>query len=154
MQLRTIFRGLVAGQWLIALLGTPAIYAQFFTADAVREAPPPQTWWWLLSLFGLTLSAAAVVASIGLWRFRPWGRSLFVALEVVTLGIALLSPLFNWPTSASTTRMSTTPLDWLIGPMTGAIIALAYASPIASEFCRERPARGGADNFGLDATSG
>jgi hypothetical protein len=154
MQLRTIFRGLVAGQWLLALISTPAVQSRYFSGDAVSDAPTLTLQAWLVALFGIALLTASIMASIGMWRFRRWGRTLFVAAEVTSLISGLLVPFLEWPTSAPTTPFPTTPLDGLSGPMTGAIIALAYASPLASEFRRERPARGVADNFGLDATSG
>jgi len=154
MQLKLVFRGLVLGEWLVPLVGTPAVYTRFFTPDAAQDAPALPSGTWLIVLYGITISIAAVVASIGLWRFRRWGRTLFVAVQIVSLAFGLLAPLLRWLPMKPTTPFPTAPLDWLVGPMTGAIIALAYASPIAAEFGRVRDARGIADNPAVGATSG
>ena len=76
---------------------------------------------------GLAIFCAYVVASIGLFFFRNWARWLFVFL-------ALSGPVY----AALSGMVVQTPfealLGGLVGILDGAILALAFLSPIASLF--------------------
>jgi len=155
MQLRSIFRALVLGEWIILLVGLPGVWARFFIGVGTHETVTVPSEAWYFPIVVTAISMAAIAASIGLWQFRRWGRILYVATQVISLAAGLMAPtLLHWRATNSVRPFPTTPIDWLSGPITGAIIALAYASPIGAEFERFQDARGIASNPAAGVTSG
>ena len=103
----------------------PGGYSQAL-ADAYAQEPEP--WFirnvWLGLAFALPLLAAIVAGLVGLFFFRRWGRTVSFYSTIVSLclyslsGPEIYSPLENVLFEVSS-------LLW------GAILALAYYSPIA-----------------------
>lgn len=85
----------------------------------------------LLGILGLIVGVGGITATIGLYLFRPWAPRLAVVVTVLAL--------FVWPLlgvdvasgwSVALTSLSTT--------LWGAILALAYFSPIKAQFVATR----------------
>lgn len=97
-------------------------------ADAV-ESPE--------SLLSVSIEIAVLViwiaALAGLWRFRNWARPLYLAVA----GVGVLGSLLVGSEQRSGLVEALNAVCWLA---TGAIIALAYWSPVAAAFQRYEPA--------------
>ena len=77
---------------------------------------------------GAALAIVAIIAGIGgLYRIRRWGRSLSLA---TTIGFSLLIP-FAGPTLSSGLEDSLWELSSILW---GAVLTLAYYSPVAAGF--------------------
>ena len=128
------FRGLVVAWALVSVWWSTLPYSAYKQPQVVREAlehaargaivPPTDT------LADLSL-AAVLLAAAGLLFFQRWGRALLV---LTTLFSLVLSPLGGVMVSG--------PFDGTLGfvltLLTGALIALAYWSPVAAEFVKRR----------------
>lgn len=88
--------------------------------------------WLMLGMFAAYL-AVAIAGMIGMYRFRLWGRSVSLWSTLVGLvlypfmGVDLSSPL-------ATACKEIGEMSW------GALLALAYFSPLAAEFRDAEPA--------------
>lgn len=82
---------------------------------------------WLSAAIFIPFTLAAIAGPIGLFFFRPWARSLSLAVTVSGLAIAP----FIGPTVASGLSMAL-----LDASMTswGAVLAVAYWSPVSQRF--------------------
>ena len=91
--------------------------------DAQDEPPPGQmmhTLWWAVTIIGM-------LASAGVLFFRPWGRTLFVAVSLVSL---LLIPFGGLYVDTAWTVL----VGSAAGLIEGMIIALMYFSPLRRMF--------------------
>lgn len=70
-----------------------------------------------------------IVGLAGLWQFRNWARVVYMAVAV----IGLLASLLLGSDERSGPEAALNALCWLV---TGAIVALAYWSPLAARFRR------------------
>jgi hypothetical protein len=83
--------------------------------------------------FVLLLMVAIVASIVGLYRFKPWGRSLALWSTAVATPLAVFAgPSLSSGLESALWEVST--LLW------GAILALAYYSPVASQFRAGHPA--------------
>ena len=124
---RRLFMLSVAASVAAALIGEGNVSP---TLKLAYEAEP-NPWmddhpWLVLALFAAYL-AVAIVGMVGLYRFRLWGRSVALWSTVVGfflypfMGVDLSSPL-----AAAFGEIAH--VSW------GALLALAYFSPLSSEF--------------------
>ena len=108
-----------------AVLTTASILAGVLTATEPAGGEPSES---LLHVGAeVAILVIWIVALAGLWRFQNWAR--FVYLAVV--GVGLLGTLVVGGEERSGIVASLSALCWLV---TGAIIALAYWSPLAVTF--------------------
>jgi hypothetical protein len=70
---------------------------------------------------------ALVVVTIGLWLFRPWGRSGYVVL----LLLCVISMFFASPSVLPAPAFACAALNYFIQ---GALIAMAFLPPVAQLF--------------------
>jgi hypothetical protein len=112
---------------------TPGGYSQALS-DAIDNEP--STWLvetlWGLVMLVVPLAIAAVAGIYGLYQFRRWGRT----LSLYSTGAGLLLYPFMGPNvsgGVETALFEASTLMW------GALLALAYYSPIASEFSEPAP---------------
>ena len=92
-------------------------------------APEDDTLW---LLFGVVLGAYALalsVATVGMYLFKPWGRSLSL------WGTVLAAPVVVWLGPTMLSGLASALLD-LSSMLWGATLALAYFSPLADRFAR------------------
>ena len=80
-------------------------------------------------LLGLVSGLAALIACVGLWHFRAWGRRVAVIATVVGL---LITPLFGPTVQSGWTHLfyDTGSLLW------GGLLALSYWSPLGARFAQ------------------
>lgn len=81
----------------------------------------------LATSFLLVAAAVVIVGYIGLWRFKRWGRAL--SLWGTVIG-CLLTPIFG-PSVSGGLSAAFYEISMLL---LGAVLALAYASPVAERF--------------------
>lgn len=82
---------------------------------------------WLYTSFLMVFLAAMVASVVGLYRFRPWGRTLSLWLTLAPLPLAFLGgPLLESPLESS--------LSDIASMLWGAIVAVAYFSPLSARF--------------------
>ncbi|MFL6519515.1 MAG: hypothetical protein ACJ8NS_04785 [Chthoniobacterales bacterium] len=142
MKPRLVFKLLIVSTVLFPIL-TAVIGALPFTtlpiplSEFLRSQPigPAAMFGDLPRALMLVLSIAVVVvgltAFIGLWRFRPWGRALYVGLTLVyALCMPLMGPLVL--------PASLTPVFYVGYLLQGALIAMAYLPPIADMFATRK----------------
>ena len=123
--------------WIYVALTVAAILAAAFPphSEALESAldSEPTTWLWsntwaAIGLFSV-LSLAWLVGLVGLFRFKAWGRSFSL---YSTLAFLMVSPLAGsslyWGLESGLSEASA--ITW------GAILALAYFSPVSERFGR------------------
>jgi hypothetical protein len=130
----TLFRSVMIGSLALSLLSAifgealaqtlPAPLQNYLIAVATAE---PSGGIVLLGVISLAVVVLTIIALIGLWKFRPWARTLYVALTicsfplVVAAGPAVMNPWQN--------------LFVLLSMMLGGILlAMLFLPPIAAEF--------------------
>lgn len=94
------------------------------------EDPGPESLTYLIA--AVTILVAWIAALAGLWRFRNWARQLYVGLAITGLAATVLTG----GEAGSGLQDAMNSLCWLV---TGAVIALAYWSPLASTFRAGEP---------------
>ena len=86
--------------------------------------------WVTEPVFYLSIGAGKLIASLGLILFLSWGRWLFLAIVVTSLASVPFAGIAIAP-----------PLDSVVGYFTvltdGAILALAFSSPIAERWRKD-----------------
>ncbi|MFL6519512.1 MAG: hypothetical protein ACJ8NS_04770 [Chthoniobacterales bacterium] len=98
------------------------------TGSAAMFAGFPRS---LILLLGIAVVIVVLAAFVGLWRFRRWGRALYVAVTVVyAVCMPLMGPLVL--------PASLTPLFYVGYLIQGAVIAMAYLPPVADVFATKR----------------
>jgi len=120
----------IVAQWLLyvlaAVVGTfeeanlPETLRSYLTAE--HDKDPSAAMW-----IGIAMLAAFVIASIGVFALRPWGRNLYVTL--FSLGAVLfvfLGPTIETPIGGS--------LGYLANASCGLTIGLLYFSNASSHF--------------------
>lgn len=133
----TYFRALI----LLSLLASfaanlvdnlfPSLLAGFPT-DAFAHAEQPFESWILgnykMSLaIGVAYILCMLVSIIGLFLFRGWGRTLAVVVSVINIGsMPFIGP--NWFSGLAYALFELSAMSW------GAVLALAYFSPISQRF--------------------
>ena len=123
MRLTRVFRMLLLSD---AVLTTASITAGMLGTGGASAHPPDPP---LYVVVSASVLVAWVAALVGLWWFRRWARVLYVALACV----GLLAALLLGSEGAAGFKHFVNTLCWLV---TGAIIALAYGSTLASTFGR------------------
>jgi hypothetical protein len=117
---------------VISLSSLPAPLLEYLqatpsgTAALFARLPKPVP---LLS--GILVIAVGLASFVGLWRFRRWGRSLYVAFTIVYILIMPLMGVLVLPAAA-------TPLLYVGYLLQGALIAMAYLPPIADVFATQK----------------
>ena len=133
---RKWYRFLLLLGWVICPAGLVVFYAEkpslppalLGYLDAKVDAPP--TSWDLFVFFLLLfLLIVGVVNTVGLYRFRPWARKLYLCGFVA--GYAVITFLFRDP-------VVTTPLAYSLfslgTALSGFMLALIFFSPVARYF--------------------
>lgn len=130
MQLERLFRTFLLSD---LLLTTGSIAASVLVGDA-GEDPAPESLTYIV--VAVTILITWIAALAGLWQFRNWARHLYVGLAVIGLAATVLTG----GEAGSGLKDAMNSLCWLV---TGAVIALAYWSPLSSRFRADEPnARG------------
>ena len=80
---------------------------------------------------------ASLAATVGLYRFRPWGRTLSLILIGADVVLDLLPIIPNDFSLGSTFETAFSTLSATLG---GAILAIAYFAPSISELFEQRRA--------------
>jgi hypothetical protein len=133
MLLRKIFRALVIGEWITLMSAWPATWGRMGSTPS--DPITIGLWVPIVMSAGMALMIAWVAASIGLWNFRPWARTLYVLVQALFILFAIVMPLFMPKIPITGIKpYPGGPLDWLHGPIMGAIMALAWGSAVANEF--------------------
>lgn len=121
MQLSTLFRAFLTSD---LLLTAASIFTSFLVADAGQaEASESLAY----TIVPVAVLVAWIAALAGLWRFHDWARYLYVGLAVVGIAGTLLME----SDQSTGVKDALNSLCWLV---TGAVIALAFWSPLASTF--------------------
>jgi len=111
----------VIGNTAAGLLPEALIEAE---AAAVSVNAEAREWTWPLTV---ALGLAVIASYIGLFRLRPWGRTLAVVTTAAVFG---LSPFFP-PTVASGVQSAVYDLSNMLW---GAVLALTYIGPLSTRF--------------------
>lgn len=119
---------------IVATIAATALspHSEALQAAVDRES---NSWLWDHTSASITVYAALVVAwlvgLVGLFRFKSWGRSLSLYSTVAgLLAYPLMGSSLSWGVESSLYESST--LLW------GAILALAYFSPVSARFGRQQ----------------
>jgi len=84
----------------------------------------------LAVVLSIVVGVIEIASFIGLWRFRRWGRTLYVAFNIFyVLCLPFMGPLVLPP--------SAKPLFYVDYLLQGALIATAYLPPIANVFATQ-----------------
>lgn len=138
MPIESVLRLLVVGQWLLAVLSIvifqlevshlPFLLQEYAEAEAVRPPTPADAVvGWLTLLWGV----GSLVASVGVFLLRRWGRPIFLAMALLGCVLqALLEPSVTtgWSVAAETAAQV----------LVGVTIGVAYFSPVRGHFARRR----------------
>jgi hypothetical protein len=123
-----LFRQLIVAWWLIMLISVIVDLAteQYLPPELVYylESAKPSTLEWFATGFILI---GVLVASIGLYRIKRWGRTLFLWVNVLSL---ILSPLFGVGISSGWALVG----YGLSSILSGGILFTTYLPPIANHF--------------------
>jgi hypothetical protein len=130
-----IFRRLILTWWGFAIFGVAATLATeryLLPAELLnyldsQEAVEPTAFDGVALAAGFAAALALIIGSVGLYKFRPWGKWLFLWSNVISL---LISPLYG-PTIQAGIASSFWHLDSLL---TGGIIFSMYLPPIDQLF--------------------
>jgi hypothetical protein len=115
-----------------ALLTTAVVLTSVFRTTGTPDASEPGST--VQMALELVVLVAWIAALIGLWRFRAWAR---IAYLTVT-AIGLLGALLIGGAERTSIEAALNAACWLVA---GAIIALAYWSPLDAAFRRNARAR-------------
>ncbi|MBI3714864.1 MAG: hypothetical protein HY255_02590 [Betaproteobacteria bacterium] len=121
------FFGLVIASLFIhavALNGLPVDLLDYVKAQDASQST-------LLDVIALIFIGGFLASVYGLYQFRPWSRPLFLAVLVLS-AVPLTGPVVMAPIDAFLNDMSSI--------LAGALIALAYWSPVKNRFRAEPPA--------------
>ena len=121
------FFGLViASQFIhaVALNGLPVDLLDYVRAQNASQST-------LLDVIALLYIGGFFASMYGLYQFRPWSRTLFLALLVLS-AVPLTGPVVMAPIGAFLNDMTSI--------LAGALIAIAYWSPVKTRFRVETPA--------------
>jgi hypothetical protein len=130
------FRRLIILQWMLGLASCVVTFA------TVPYLPPElRSYWesqaraeltngdWVLFGVSMLLLVGSIIVYLGLYRFKPWAKSLLLPINVVAL---LLSPLYG-PAVMTGWASALSYASTLVG---GGVIFLVYLSPIRQMFAR------------------
>ncbi len=121
--------GGIADMVLVQTLPTPL---QQYLASL--ESVEPSRGDVFLGIVGLIFLICVIVALIGLWKFKPWARTLYVIATILLLPAPLaLGPVVMNPWAAL--FMS------LAEPLGGVLLAMMFLPPIAHEFRKNKVPR-------------
>jgi hypothetical protein len=85
---------------------------------------------WLSAAIGAALVVTVVASTVGLYAFRPWGRALSLwSMLVITPLVWATGPILHTPLESA--------LDMTSSMLYGAVLALAYWSPVSAQFERK-----------------
>ncbi|HEX8284419.1 MAG TPA: hypothetical protein VF588_13730 [Pyrinomonadaceae bacterium] len=136
---RKWFRFLVLLNWVLAAAALTLFYVEKRSLSPVlvcyldaRESAPLTAPGLVVFYYSLMSLCLAVVNTVGLYRFRPWARPLYLwwlvtgyALAPFIIGEATITPRLMWLPSS------------LNGALAGFTLALLYFSPVARYFERD-----------------
>jgi len=133
---RTVFRSLVASEWLLSLINVGgSVPAGIQDAANQSFARDPRPFQFFLAV-ACSLGLLKIGAEIGLFLFKRWTRPLFAAVAIA----GVLAPFAVAVLPQELAGIPNRPLDQslaiLLSMADGAIIALAYGSPVAVLFAR------------------
>lgn len=94
--------------------------------EALANAEPTLRDWIVIAI-GFIVLIAAIVVTVGLYRFRPWAKSLLLPIHVIAL---MLMPFYG--PSVMTGWASA--LSFLYSVLTGGLLFLVYLSPVGQMF--------------------
>jgi hypothetical protein len=133
---RMVFRSLVASEWLLSLI-TVGGSVPPGVQDAANQsfARNPRPFQFFLAI-ACSLGLLKIAAEIGLFLFKRWARPLFAALAVTGVLAPFLVAVLPHELAGIPNRPLDQSLAVLLSMVDGAIIALAYGSPVAVLFAR------------------
>jgi len=123
--------------WIYVALTTAAIVASAFPphSDALQAAVENESNSWLWDHIWVSIGVFSVlvlgwlVGLVGLFRFKRWGRSLSLYSTIATiLSYPFMGSSLSWGVESGLYESS--------GMLWGAILAIAYFSPVSSRFGR------------------
>ncbi|HEY9405327.1 MAG TPA: hypothetical protein VIQ24_21935 [Pyrinomonadaceae bacterium] len=82
---------------------------------------------WVVFAVGVCILIGYIITSVGLYRFRPWAKKLFLPLNIIAL---LLMPLHG-PSVMTGWASAFNGLNFLVG---GGVLFLVYLSPVSQMF--------------------
>jgi ABC-type arginine/histidine transport system permease subunit len=125
------FRRLIILQWL---LGLSAVVASWLTLPpdlkGYLEAKPnaePTIETWIIFAAGVLILIASIIIYVGLYRFRPWAKTLLWPIHLAAL---LMMPFYG-PSILSGWANA---LSYLYALVNGGILFLVYLSPLGQMF--------------------
>ena len=128
------FKKLIIIWWiLVAILLPVSVVSQRYLPDELlvyidRIAnKQPELFDWIILGIGLGMLIAVIIASIGLYRLRHWGRKLFLWTHILSLAV---SPALG-PSVMSEWTATVCYLNLIVS---GGIIFLSYTSPTSLSF--------------------
>ena len=130
------FRALLIASLIFSALGAvidtvfPGLLPEPFSkALQLQDEAIAGPWVYALLALALLLLAALVASVVGLYLFRPWSRPLAVGMTIVAV---VLVPFFGAVAESgiASAAMELSSLLW------GAVLAVAYFSPLAETFKR------------------
>jgi len=146
---KTVLRSLLLAEWVLVLvLGVGGSVPQELQGIANQTyAKDPRPFHLFLAI-ACSLGLLKIIAQIGLFLFKRWARPLFtiiaISAVIVPFAVMVLPPgltgMPNPPLAES--------LAVLLSMMDGAIVALAYASPVGALFVQAPQTHPGVENAG------
>ena len=129
-----LFRQLIVAWWALGIVCVLVILVteRYLPAellhyiDSVANTDPTAFEWIIIAL-GFVLLLLLIAASIAAFRFKRWGRSLFLWINVVSLGF---SPVFG----ESILSAYAATICYLYAVLTGGILFTMYLPPIGPFF--------------------
>jgi hypothetical protein len=133
---RRVFRSLVVLVWVLNLLFFAESVPQELQEEANRSFGRDPTPFLIFLAVACSLGIAKLIAEIGLLLLRRWARPLFAAMLVA----GVLAPFLVGVLPPDLARLANVnpplaeSISTLLSTLEGAIIALAYASPVRDLF--------------------
>ena len=124
-ELETVFKSLII--LTVVIVGATFTVALFGPDDEkYSEQGLPQ-----VVYIGAFVNLMKVPTWVLLYRFIPWGRTIFTMLTTLSVIVMFLSPEYYVPNGPIFDA-----LKWMNGAVTGAILALLYLTEIRERFDR------------------
>lgn len=128
------FRKLILLWWLSDILGLVMYLAtkKYLPMELTNYLErmtnaEPTTGDWIVIAVGLVVLVATIVVSVGLYRFRPWAKRLFLPIQIVAL---IVMPFYG-PFVMTGWAYA---LGCLYSVLTGGLLFLVYLSPVSKMF--------------------
>lgn len=146
MSMTTLFRSIMIGSLVLEVMSViagetlsqtlPAPLRQYLATEGVELSQDEAIKMLVIALTLVVPSLIAlIVAIVGIWKFKPWARTLYVVLSILTF----LVPLALGPVIMNPWENLFMSLAELSG---GIVLAMMFLPPIAHEFEKNKIPRG------------